>query len=641
MNQATAILGIVSDAPEPRSACLRGMASELEHPASALEVIESAHVALGRIVADTADTARGALRPHQTRGSSIVVADARIDGPSELASSHVGSQELLGDEYERQGLELFTKLIGDFAIAVWHPEERALVCVRDALGVRPLYYTHLPQRGIFAFATEPKALLALSGVPADIDQLRVAQYLNGRHPDHESTFYLAIKRLPAGHWLRLRDQHIRTHRYWTPDPNQTVEAKTDAEYEELFRSRFVEAVDCRLAPDGKNASTLSGGLDSSSISAVAGSLAAQRGAFVDTYSATFPALPEPDLRRIDERAYQSVVAERPGIRPHQVVFDDPNPFAELEDLFRVLDGPCIPFNLYMHDEILRQARAHGASILLDGIDGDSVVSFGLGLLAELTKRGRWLQLWSEAKALADASPRKQYSTLYFVRELGLRPLAPLSLRRTRWRRRLRTGAYDRSSFIRPELAQELRLDERWRESQLQSIRPFRSAREEHALGLASPMLPFALELAAACANRHGLTMAFPFLDRRLVELCVALPTSQKLRRGTTRSILRRSLRAYVPSEITNRSNKANLEPAFRTGVVRHAPALMRQVLNGDQSRASEVVDLHRLERDVEAFTHPTPNRHDTNPSCLRIFEGLTTALWLQSQVPISASQSTA
>ena len=613
------VCGIVSGDTVPRTASLRRMATALAEREGALELREATHVTLGQLVSARGNGARASERSDRSR---MVVADARIDGPDPCRAI----ASLASVDVSRAG-ETLRDLLGDFALAIWAPDEGALVCARDPLGVRPLYYCHLPHLELFAFASTVRALLQLEEVPKTLNRVRVAEYLNGLHPDHESTFYDAVRRLPAAHWLRYQRGQLRLERYWAPDPHRGLAGRTDSEHEEAFRSVFVEAVRCRMDTHGRTASTLSGGLDSSSVSSVAGHLAASQGKAIDTFSAVFPELDPADLRRIDERDYQAAVARQPGLRAHQVVFDDPNPLEHLDRHLRVLDGPCVPFNLYMHDRILERAHESGARVLLDGIDGDSVISFGLGRLTELAKRLRWVRLWQEARALAAHSPRKQFSAAYFVRELGFRPLVPAALRRLRWRWRLRAGAIDEQTLLRPELARELRLDERWRDRQLDSIRSFQSEREEHARGLGNPILPFALELAQACSTFHGLRMSFPFLDRRVVEMCVALPSSQKLRNGVTRSILRRSLTDFVPQKITQRLSKANLEPAFRSGLARHGPQRTTELLAGDLSVVDEYVDTTRLESGMSALAS------GSTAAPLRLFEGLSTAIWLQGIGP--------
>ena len=626
-----AIVGVALTRGSLPPGTLDAMVAPMRHRGARLSRWEEVRVVLGQLGEHRARIAAPKSGDGPATGS-VVVADLRIDDLSDSAdSARRGAdwcqRDVVDAIWRRRPDRFARELIGDYSIAIWDPPSRALWCVRDGFGVRSLYYCHVPSLGLFAFATEIKALLALGGVPRALNRLRIAEHLNGLHPDHESTFYTHIHRVPPGHVVRFQDNEVRTFEYWAPSAEHPLELPTDHDYEELFRTTFEEAVRCRLADDDRTASTLSGGLDSSSISAVAGALIADTGRSIDTYSAVFPDLPERFLKKIDERRFQSQVASRPGLEPHQAVFDDPNPLENIDRYIDCQDEPHVPFNLYMHDRMLSMARADGASVLLDGIDGDSVVSYGLGHLTELARSLRLIQLWQEAGAVAKLALRKKTTRLYVIREFALRPLTPVMVRRWVLGRRLRQTAVDPASVLNPELARDLELAERWRAQRLESLQSFVNEREAHAQGLTTPVLPLALELADKCAAYHGLEMRFPFLDRRLVELCVSLPGSQKLKDGRPRSILRRALTSLVPDEVLQRTTKANLEPAFRIGLMRHGPSHLRRLLDGGTDLVDEFIDLKRLERGFRELSESSPPNLP-----LRLFEGLTTAIWLQSCV---------
>src|ERR1700741_1299235 len=112
---------------------------------------------------------------------AAIVADARIDNKPELSrllASHDGAatQTLLQNAYELWGEACAQRLLGDFAIAIWDAQRKRLVCVREHLGVRPLFYCHLPGK-LFAFASEVKALLAIPDFVARLDEASIADFL--------------------------------------------------------------------------------------------------------------------------------------------------------------------------------------------------------------------------------------------------------------------------------------------------------------------------------------------------------------------------------------------------------------------------------------------------------------------------------
>ena len=238
----------------------------------------------------------------------MIVADARLDNRREVvaaldleasATRDVGDGELILRAYERWGGACPTRLVGDFAFAVWDSRNETLFCARDHVGVKPFYYHRAASA--FLFASEIKALLTSPIVPYRLNPARVADHLVGLFGDQTSTFYRDIDRLPAGHTLTVTRSGMRIQRYWTLDSSRELVLGSDEEYAEAFRECFTEAVRCRMPSSDRVGCLLSGGLDSSSIVATARSLRTAVDAKLDTFSAIFPSLPAPRPQK-DRRA---------------------------------------------------------------------------------------------------------------------------------------------------------------------------------------------------------------------------------------------------------------------------------------------------------------------------------------------------
>ncbi|HTY24953.1 MAG TPA: asparagine synthase-related protein, partial [Desulfomonilaceae bacterium] len=209
-------------------------------------------------------------------GHLIITADARIDNRDELMAELSITSELrktIDDDklillaHEMWDEAAPEKLEGDFAYCIWDRVEKKLFCCRDTFGVRPLYY-YLDDK-IFAFASEIRPLLKLDGIPTRLNEVMVADYLIGMQDDQAITFYKGIFRLPPAHCITVDPHGVRIRRYWSPQLSRKLELNSDEEYAEAFRNLFVEAVRCRLRSVYPVATTLSGGLDSSSVTCVA------------------------------------------------------------------------------------------------------------------------------------------------------------------------------------------------------------------------------------------------------------------------------------------------------------------------------------------------------------------------------------
>ncbi len=336
-------------------------------------------------------------------GHFVITGDARLDnrdeliaalGPSAQVSAQSGDTELILAAYRHWGERCPQKLLGDFAFAIWDRKKQSLFCARDHFGVRPFYYYFSPHR-TFMFASEVKSLLSLPEVPRELNEVRVGDHLADVFADSECTFYRDILRLPPAHYLTVNSEGVRTNCYWALDPSRELQLRSDDEYAEGFRQLFTEAVRSRLRSASPVGSMLSGGLDSSSITCVARGLLANEEQRLKTFSTVFDKVP-----RCDEREYINAVLEMEGIDSNFIHGDQDGPFREIDRIHWHEDQAFYAPNFAMVWNIYKTVRESGVRVLLDGHDGDSVVSHGYKYLDELAIAGRWLTFTREARGLS-------------------------------------------------------------------------------------------------------------------------------------------------------------------------------------------------------------------------------------------------
>lgn len=564
----------------------------------------------------------------------FLTADARLDNRDELIVAlglggqpreNIPDTEIILRAYQRWGEDCPTHLLGDFAFALWDGREQKLVCARDPMGVKPLYY--YSGREVFAFATEIKALLALPDMPCRLNEERVAEFLVPTFDDRTATFYQEIFRLPAAHVLIAGIDMSRMRRYWAPDSSRVVRCSSDEEYVEGFRALFREAIRTRLRSAYPVGSTLSGGLDSSSITCTAVQiLSEQRDFNLHTFSAVFPDLPDADLRLIDEREYIEAVVALGSFRPHYVRGDRLSPLQDVDTVLWHADEPFVAPNLYLHWALYGAAQRQGARIFLDGIDGDTTVSHGLGYLAELAGTGRWRSLVREATVLAatsglSSSPRR------IVWEYGILPSIPSGPSRLWHNMRDRFGRNPHfGDLVNPAFAQRVGLAGRLRGAEESNRSRARAEREIHRRGLMSPIVPYVLELADKAAAAFELEPRYPFFDRRLIEYCLGLPADQKLRAGWTRSIMRRAMEGILPPKVQWRAQKANLSPNFTRQLFDRERETLDRVIYRKLNAIDAYVDMQSLRAAYQRYTSDaTRTPHDA----AGIHRAVMLALWLE------------
>lgn len=559
------------------------------------------HVALAHRLLSTTPESSGERQPVVSEPAGTrLVADARIDNRDELMSAlslttsdRVSDAQLIACAYRRWGARCIERLVGDFAFALWDDRSQEMFCGRDPMGVKPFYF--FASERLFAFASEAKALLALPGVPNDVDDAQVVRFIEGRMDDRTGTLFRFVHRLPAAHTMTVTRAGVRQQKYWDPSAARDVRFSTSDQYAEAFREIFTEAVKARLRTEDAVGATLSGGLDSSSIVCMARQI--QRGTRrspLHTFSLVFPSLPEKDLRLIDERRYIDAVVGDGGVLPTWVRGDELSPTAEVGTILDQLDEPYAAPNLYLHRGMYRAAQQRGARVLLDGFDGDTAVSHGFARLNTLLRRGDWDTFEHEIRALA-AHREMRLDTI--IGYFGL-PYLALLARHGRWvawaraarelTRRFGVSTHTLASHgIRPALPRALRtayhsirarhngtrplsLRENGRtarerdraELREQELDVMYDERESHVHGLSQPAYQLTLEMADKCAAAFGVEPRYPYFDRRLIDYCVGLPDSEKLKNGWPRHVFRRAMEGILPAEIQWRSDKGNLSPNF-------------------------------------------------------------------------------
>ncbi len=617
-----------------------------------------------RMLWTTPESKRERLPLSDKTGDLVLTADARIDNRQELLAlldfarrpgQEVTDSEIILSAYEKWGERCPERLLGDFAFAVWDRRRQVLFCARDHLGVKPFFYYHSGQTVIFG--SEIKALLCLAEVPRRLNEVKVADYLSDVLQDKAITFYKGILRLPPGHCLTASRKGVSLREYWSLDPSRELRLGSDDEYDEAFREVFTEAVRCRVRSVLPLGSTLSGGLDSSSITCVARQLLQQNGNHpLQTFSAVFD-----EVRECDERPYIDAILAQGGLESHYVYPEQTGPMGDLERVFWHADEPPYAPNLYILWSLYRAAGHRGVRVLLDGVLGDQAVSHGTAYLAELARegqwkafadashrlseyfqspplrylehygtaqlarlarRGRWLALADQSRQISkhfDVSPRK------LILRHGIWPLAPKAVRSS-WRA-LKMRARQRepwASIVKPEFARRVGLKERFQVLEGERLKPAGSEREHHFRSLTSGAYSYGLEVLDMAAAAFTVEPRHPFVDRRLVEFCLALPPEQKLANGWSRFVLRRAMAGILPDEVRWRERHSNLSGSFTHTLLTLERQRLDETILNDPSTIEEYVDLTTLREKYRRFLP------DGRPGpAVTVWKAANLALWLE------------
>ena len=224
-------------------------------------------------------------------GSVVLVADVRLDNRDELVRALnifstrarlLSDADVLLAALERWDEACLERLVGDYAFIRWDSARRQLLLARDPLGQRPLHYHHGTR--FFAVASMPKGLHALPEVPYAPDQERTAEWLASVPRSGTKSYFSSVERVEPGHVVSVTPNGVRARRFWLPR-RHAISLRGPLEYAEALRERLDDAVRCRLRGARDVAAHLSGGLDSSAVSATAARLLAPSGGRVVAFTA--------------------------------------------------------------------------------------------------------------------------------------------------------------------------------------------------------------------------------------------------------------------------------------------------------------------------------------------------------------------
>lgn len=514
-----------------------------------------------------------------TRSNLRFVADVRLDNRTELVSrlgmapaahARLSDSALLFEALLRWGESAVDHWVGEFAFALWDGGKQQLLLGRDILGLRPLHFHQ--GKNFFAFASMPSGLHALDEVPYDFDAEFMAERLALIPNVGPRSYFKGIERVQPAHLVRVTRVGLQSSRYWRP-PAPSKSSLRPAEYEEGLRNVFDQAVTAQLRGTGNIvASHLSGGLDSSTVTASAARLfpAGKVVAFTAVPRAGFqgrtPAgtiASEAELAAATARLY-------PNIEHVLVENSGESPLAGLDRGFLYHQQPLANLsNAVWGRSINRAARDRGANTLLKGSLGNLTISCsGLELLPYLLAQGRLLKLARHAVQLA-----RNGMPLLALGAQTVGPFVPAPM----WRalRRLGGRSTGPMSYSAVTLAHLTELQRKGEASGFDLTgRPRKDPYENRLWAYAQADGGNSFKGILA---EYGLSVRDPTADKRVIEFGLTVPVEEYLRGGVPRSLARRAFADRLPPEVANSRVRGYQSADWHEGLDRARAEVEREV----------------------------------------------------------------
>lgn len=432
--------------------------------------------------------------------------------------------EVLLALYDRKKEKCLEDLDGMFAFAIWDEVEQILFCARDRFGEKPFHYFY--DGTSFIFGSEIKQIWAY-GVKREVEEKRAFSFINNGLLENESditdTYYKNIKRLDAAHYIVLNSNNklVQT-KYWAIN-NSNVFKGTIEEAAEKFLELFKEAIRIRLRSDVPVGSSLSGGLDSSSIVMLIDQL---KGAEINqnTFSARFKNFAKDEGKHIEE-----VVKACKNVQVHYTWPDKDYFNTVLNDVIYHQDEPFGSASIVAQYAVMQLAKEKNVTVLLDRQRADEQLAGYLPYYKVYLD-----QLYYNNRSLYNKEI-EAYNKLH----AGLFPYTPVSANETL---RMKLGWYKKRllgqalPYSHDELRRQLVAD------------------------TTSNGLKQLLRYADRNSMAHSREVRLPFLSHKLCEFIFSLPNEYKINSGWTKYVLRKAMDKILPHSICWRVDKIGYEP---------------------------------------------------------------------------------
>jgi len=508
-------------------------------------------------------------QPHICPSDAVITWDGRLDNRAELTSELRGSLntssahefpdvEIVAAAYEKWGADCLGKLIGDWSLSIWNPRQRYLLLAKDPIGTKHLYYSI--EKDHVAWSTILDPLVLFTERRLAICEEYIAGWLATTFPAAHLTPYTNIHAVPPSSSVLLQPGKHGIRRiitkYWDFAPAKRISYRTDAEYEEHFRTVFAQSVWRRLRSDRPVLAELSGGMDSSSIVCMADLLFARSQAECPRLD-TISYYDDSDPNWYEERLYFTRVEQKRGRTGYHIDLGvkkqiEKNEVDLRRSFFPEFESHRLAatpdFNNRLSAEIFEHyvpyIRSQGYRVTLSGIGGEEptggFVPTPRPELQNLLVRGRFFTLAQRLDAWATKMRKPRLPLLLEA----IREFCPLSF--TGVPRDMHPPPWLHPGFV-------------YRNRSALYGYPFR-------VRLLGPLPTFQgyvnglNRMRRALAYFGGLRLnlemlrevRYPYLDRDLLEFAYAIPREQTVGVGKRRFLMKRALVGIVPDELLSR-----------------------------------------------------------------------------------------
>ena len=522
-----------------------------------------------------------------------VVAWARIDNRDELArafdmpmakAAALSDQELILTAYLKWGRACPTHLIGDYAFCVFDEGQNRVFCARDHMGIRPFYYHLADDR--FVCAASPVPILETEGVPVRIKRKWIADYISHLSMSFDETPFQDIHKLPPAHSISITSETASFQQYFTLGEEPPLHFADSREYVDAYREKLETAVKCRINSACPVGSELSGGIDSSTVTAFGARL-------FDQPLSNFHAFAFANSEM--EPQYILSVSQAFGLPHTHVMAGDPEEGGRgTERALAILGYPEEHGNGSFHAPFYDLARQFNIRTLLSGFGGDE---FGTTIHGNLVPMALMLQ--KRYRDLYQRLPGNAITRMLRLAKLWAKKTKTKNFSLPEYAPRFLNAYQSRwpDQIVREELVHQYKIKARY----FDEARFDAGYTDLKKFTLEKRWQPFVPTRTAECSLMAAATKieyAWPLLDIRLVNLFLQIPSEENYFQGMGRFLHRRAIDGIVPDLVVWKKNK------YMGTITGRTPAGTHRLLKAFSTKTlhpalTDIIDVEKLETQVK------------------------------------------
>ena len=592
------ILGVVADDGEIYRSKIKLMIDSLHHRGSDESRVSCfKNCILGHTRLSIVDLKAGSQPMHSVTSPKCIVFNGEIYGYRDIRDelndypfATTSDTEVIIALYETVGAKCLERLPGMFAFAIWDESEKTLFAARDRFGEKPFYYAW-GENNEFIFASEIKAILATGLITPILSKTSVQHYLQYLyvHPNH--TIYENVFTLPPAHHLTLKKGKISVKRYWKfPEVNDSICVEAAVEQ---FQVLFDNAVKKQLVADVLVGAFLSGGLDSSTVVAVASRHTDKLRTFSFGFEDASSELP-----------YARQIAEKYGTDHYELTAKNMDIATLLLEMSKVYDEPFADSSNIPTYLVAKHSREH-LKVILTGDGGDELLGgygwwyyplLGIGKSRSDSEMKIWLiMLIAKIAYCAKLKTAEQLQK----KVLCMKTAKSNSSVKEAYSRKGQFFSDNELSelFLNPLNNDKKQISNTWKETN--------TVNDAMMMDLEDYMPGDILVKIDRASMAHGLELRAPFLDVDFASFCISLPSRLKITNKEDKIILRRAYEQLWTTEIQKRGKQGFGAPVDRWLKRKNVQLLKEHYLNNQNLKIFNILSFEKIQKLTQKDNYKT------------------------------------